>query len=273
MRKLIAGPWWRLPAVLVGAGAVLLVIDIVAQLGWLPYIVAGLLITPGLTLMANGGIRSIRQASILVCVVMVISFTWIVHPEGWNQPGWTVASDTVTFLGRGNSVIVVRDGDWYTGRQINNGKPLWHRHYTTPPTVNNNQLIVKAANHPGQYRAFNLSTHKRGKLLSRSDAIEGMFQDKTTKPTPSQVARLPKVHGGDKVLSAVAQANDAAQLISLKDFTGHHYERLDVLTSAGESSYRVKGGTGLTLYNGVLMIRCTSGARFLGISNPQPGTS
>lgn len=255
MRKLTEGPWWRLPAVIIGAGIVIIALAILVKLGWIVYIVGLVVLAVGIAVLQHGerdGSRSVERG-VAVAFVVVLAGAWVLHPQGWHSPGWTMPGTSDTVIGRDGSVVVMENNDMFSGRTLSNGNVVWRHHWQGTGVVTHGDLLVQVVQHPQKAHAYKISNGKSLGLKPWPGAVAQTSTASQTQ-TASSGRALPAIHSGDKVLATVTDGNEAAQLVATSDLTGHKYTRLDTVAGTAESSYRLKDADKLVLSDGVLLV-------------------
>lgn len=245
-------PWWRLPLALVGGGIVLIALDVLIGLGWIPYLVGLALMVYGLFRLGRGEVESGPRLLLAACggaVVAIAGLAWL-HPQSWIQPGWTLPDGDGVLVGRSGGVAVFAHGHHYSGRNLENGDLIWSQRFTQPVTVFKNHLLVQRVGNPDRAKAFYVSNGEYDRVLLWHAPAEA----DDSEPDAAQLAALPKLGSDEHVRTLVSADTDIARLVSAVDITGHHFTRLDILADGTLAQYRVRGATGLEVRDHLVIV-------------------
>ena len=270
MLESLKTPWWRLPLILMVGGVVLIVLDLLVRLGWIPFLI-------GLAAMVYAGYRFARgQASggprllLAACaggVILIAGLVWL-HPQSWLQPGWKLPRSAGTIVGRAGNVAVFEHGHHYSGRSLDAGQLIWSAHYRRPVSVVGNWVLVQSYSDPTKARAYIARTGEFDRVVPWAEPRA----EATGVPTPAQRALFPKLSSGEHVREQVRDNADAARIVEAVDATGHHYTRVDVLVGENVSQYRVSARH-LTFVSQILVIRGHGKSRVVPLIQGQPGST
>lgn len=252
MLESLKTPWWRLPVTLLGVGLLVLAIDIVAGLGWIPYLIAVIFLMVGLTLLTKAEVDGGPRVLIAYCAgsLVLIAGLGFLHPDSWQEPGHTGPGNGAKLLGRVGSRGIFVNKNLYSSWSLESGKIVWQRRYNVPVVLVGDHLLVQEKDDPTKAKAFIASNHSLDGIVPWRAATPVV----KVAPTAAQKARMPDLSSGEKVIAAVNTAKDYVRLVAAKDFTGHHFTRLDVVADNTLTQYSVHDATGLQLVKQVLLI-------------------
>ena len=245
-------PWWRLPLVFVGVGVVLVAIDVLIGLDWIPYLVGLALVTYGLYRLSRGEVESGPRLLLAACagaIAAIAGLAWL-HPQSWLQPGWTLPDGDGVLVGRSGGVAIFAHGDHYGARNLENGDLVWSQRFTQPVSVFKNHLLVQRVGNPEKAKAYYVSNGEFDRVLR----WHAPHEETNTEPSPDQLAAMPKLGSDEHVRALVRGGDDLARLVSAVDITGHHFTRLDVVADGTLAQYRVRGATGLTVRRNLVIV-------------------
>ena len=245
-------PWWRLPLTLVGGGVVLIAIDVLIGLNWIPFLVGLALVVYGVFRLSRGEVESGPRLLLAACagaIVAIAGLGWL-HPQSWLQPGWSLPDGDGVLVGRSGGVVVFAHGHHYGARNLENGDLLWSERFTQPVSVYKNHLLVQRVGNPDRAKAYFATTGEFDRVLRWHPPS----QTDDTAPTADQLAVLPALGSDEHVRAQETGDTDLARLVSAVDITGHRFTRLDVVADGTLAQYRVRGATGLEVRHHVVIV-------------------
>lgn len=253
MLESLKTPWWRLPLTLAGVGIVVIILDIVLGVGWIPFLVGLALLVYAAYRLAKGKVDGGPRLLLAACaggIVLIAGLVWL-HPQSWFQPGWTLPDSAGTLFGRSGSIGIFVNGDDYSARDLDGGDQLWEHEYSQPVSISGDHVLVRRKDDPGRADAYLASTGTFDRVLR----WKAPKQVKGGDPTAKQLAKLPELGPDEHVKAQVRGGFDAARLVSAVDPTGHRYTRLDVVVDGSVAQYRVSDAEKLEFRNQVLVVR------------------
>jgi hypothetical protein len=228
----------RLPLALILVGALLLVVVNRLSLGWPLYVVGLLAFAVGVGLLVRGEAEEMTRGpemAIALACLLVIGGAWLLHPQGWQAPGFSVSgtSSHAQLLGRLKTTIVLEDKGMVRGFSTATHQQVWQDPATGPVAMQDRKVLFRDAAHPSLAAAIRPKTGSH-------------FP--TAMPWPSTVVATPTG-------PFVRRGHLWAKLVTAHDIAGDSYTSLVVHGRNGsESTYRVKNVTSLSLRGGVLLL-------------------
>ena len=256
----------RAGSIIGGVGIVLILLAIVAKLGWTVFLPALCILAIGTWFMSRGHDNSGTRTMFAYCVALAVLFVGVgwIHPQRWAQPGWKLTSAGPVLLGRHGSSVFFFDGGLFTARNIGTGLLVWQfRSTAAHALVTSTGILIQQPSHPATAQKYSLSTGrpyttvpwpKSAKHVLTISADGHLTGVPTEKLKRRVLARMPGVGGGEHVLTTVGWGDVAARLVDASDITGHRYTRLDIVDGPTTETYRVSRATGLQLIDGVLVV-------------------
>jgi len=255
----------RKGVVALGVGILLLIVVLVAKLGWTGFFPAVAILAVGAWLLVRGEDDSGPRTMFAYCVALVVVFVGVgwAHPQRWASPGWKLAKPGAVLVARHGGSVIFYDNGFFTLRNLSTGSQTWRFHSKGSTAVFTSKgLVIRSDVDPGQAELRSLSTGELVKTQKWPSTEPDSFTLApgkplawaTGKPTPAQIAKMPRLTSREHVIAAVGWEGIAARLDAAVDPTGHRYTRLDIVDGPTSETYRVSGATGLQLYEGVLVV-------------------
>ncbi len=259
------GPRARKGAVTLGVGVLVLIVVFVAKLGWTGFFPALAIMAAGSWLLVRGQDSSGPRTMFAYCVALVVVFVGVgwVHPQRWAAPGFKLDKPGSVLIARRGGSAIFFDNGFYSSRSLSTGSQNWRFHSKgTSIVFVAKGLAIRSTTDPAQAEVRSLSTGQvvgTEKWPAHDPTIATLAPGKplataSGKPTPAQLAKMPKLTSREHVIAVVGWEGIAARLDAAVDPTGHHYTRLDIVDGPTSETYRVSGATGLQLYQGVLVV-------------------
>jgi len=257
----------RAGAIIGGVGLVLILLAIVAKLGWTVFLPALCVLAVGAWFMSRGHDSSGTRTMFAYCVALAVLFVgmgWI-HPQRWAQPGWKLTSAGPVLLGRHGGEVFFFDDGLFSARNIATGMLTWQFRggSTSHALVTSTGILLQDPNDPASAQKYSLSTGRpyatvhwpKSPAHVLTISADGHLTGAPTEKLKRKIlARMPGVSDHERVLTTVRWGDVAARLVDASDATGHRYTRLDIVDGPTTETYRVSRATGLQLIDGVLVV-------------------